>query len=128
MKYRKEPAELSTSSKYKRIPRSAMLIYTITAVIVFGLGIYHFTQPQGAWRSGITEVVYAALLLAAAYLVHWPKTILINLIVVVISFVIGIRHLIHGGGWKSGITELFLAIVLTLVAYLIYKHRKIQKV
>src|SRR4030042_6002836 len=110
MKYQKEPAELSTSSKYERIPRSAKLIYTITAIIVFGLGIYHFTQPEGAWRSGITEVLYAALLLAAAYFVHWPNTIVINLIVIVISFVLGVRHFIHGGGWKSGITELFLAI------------------
>jgi hypothetical protein len=124
MKDREEPVGSSTLSKYERIPRSAKLIFTIIAITVFSLGIYHFTQPEGAWRSGITEVLYAALLLTAAYLVHWPKTILINFIVVVISFVLGVRHLIHGGGWRSGIIELFIAIVLIWMAYIIYKHRK----
>lgn len=108
-----------------------MLIDTIVAIIVFGVGIYHFTQPNQAWRSGITEVIYATLLLIAAHLVNWPKAMLINLIAVVISLVLGFRHLIHGGGWKSGIMELFLAIILILVAYIIYKrrnHRNIKEV
>jgi len=128
MKDRKELTESSTSSKYERIPHSAMLIDTAIAIIVFGLGIYHFTQPDQAWRSGITEVLSAALLLTAAYLVHWPKAMVINLIVAGSSCFLGIRHLIHGGGWRSGITELFLATVLIAVAGIIYKYRKAKKV
>ena len=128
MKDRKELTEVIKSRKYERIPRSAILIDTIIAVIIFGFGIYHFTQPNQAWRSGITEVVYATLLITAAYLVHWPKTMVINLMAAVLSLGLGVRHLIHGGGWKSGITELFLAIVLILVAYVIYRHKKTKEV
>ena len=46
MKDRKELTESSTSRKYKRIPHSAMLIDTAVAIIVFGIGIYHFTKPN----------------------------------------------------------------------------------
>jgi len=127
MKEREELTDPSTSSKYERIPHSAVLINTTIAIIVSGLGIYHFTQPEGAWRSGITEVLCAALLLTAAYLVNWPKALLINLIVAAVSFGIGIRHLSHGGGWKSGVTELFLTVVLIAVAGIIYRHRKTRK-
>lgn len=128
MKDGKELTEFTKSSRYERVPRSAILIDTIIAIIIFGLGIYHFTQPNQAWRSGITEVVYATLLITAAYLVHWPKTMVINLIAAVLSLGLGVRHLIHGGGWRSGITELFLAIVLILVAYVIYRHKKTKEV
>lgn len=128
MKERKELPESSTLSEYEHIPRSAMFINTAIAIVVFGLGIYHFTQPDQAWRSGIIEVLSAALLLTAAYLVHRTKAMVINLIVAVLSFILGIRHLIHGGGWKSGVTELFLAIVLIAVVGIIYKYRKAKKV
>jgi len=127
MKNGKELTKVTKLSKYERIPRSAILIDTIIAVIIFGFGIYHFTQPNQAWRSGITEVVYATLLITAAYLVHWPKTMVINLMAAVLSLGLGVRHLIHGGGWKSGTTELFMAIVLILVAYVIYKHSEIKE-
>lgn len=127
MKDRRELTDSSTSSKCERIPRSAMLINTAIAIIVFGLGIYHFTQPKGAWRSGIIEVLSAVLLLTAAYVVHRTKAMVINLIVAAFSFILGIRHLIHGGGWKSGITELFLAIVLIAVVGIIYKYRKAKR-
>ena len=105
-----------------------MLIDTSIAIIFFGLGIYHFTQPNQAWRSDIAEVLSAALLVTAAYFVHWPKAMVINLIVALSSCFFGVRHLIHGGGWGSGITELLLAIVLIAVAGIIYKYGKAKKV
>ena len=128
MKGRKERTKSSVSRKYEHIPKSGMLIDTVIALIFLGLGIYHFTQPDQAWRSGTIEVLFAALLLTAAYLVHWTKAMVINLIVAVIICPLGIRHLTHGGGWRSGITELFIAVVLTLVAYIIYRHRGVKEV
>jgi len=127
MKERQELTASSTSRKYERIPHSAILINTIIAIIIFGVGIYHFTRPEGAWRSGITEVLCAASLVTAAYLVNWSKAMLINLIVAAVSLGMGVRHLSHGGGWKSGVTELFLTVVLIAVAGIIYRHRKAKK-
>jgi hypothetical protein len=127
MKEREELTGSSMSSKYGRIPHSAVLINTTVAIIVFGLGIYHFTRPEGAWRSGITEVLCAALLLTAAYMVNWSRAMLINLIVAAVSFGMGVRHLSHGGGWKSGVTELFLTVVLIAVVGIIYRYRKAKK-
>jgi len=117
----------SASSKQRRIPRSAMLIDTAIAIIAFGISLYHFTQPDQAWRSGTIEVLSTMLLLTAAYLVHRQKAMAINLIVALSLCVLGVRHLIHGGGWKSGTTELFFAIVLIGAAIMIYNFGKAKK-
>ncbi len=115
--------ESPSSNKRNRIPQVAIVIDTAIAIVFCGTGIYHFTQPNQAWRSGTIEVVSAALLITAAYLVDRTKAIVIQVVVLVTICALGIRHLIHGGGWRSGVTELFLASVLVAVAGAIYKHR-----
>lgn len=85
--------------------------------------MYHLTQPNQAWRSGTTELISAILLLIAAYLVSHLKAMVINLIVAVIIFSLGVRHLIYGGGWISGITELLFAALLVAAASMSYRDR-----
>ena len=113
----------SSSSGRSRILRVAILIDTAIAVIFSGTGIYHFTQPTQAWRSGTIEVVYASALMAAACLLGRTKAILIQVAVAVGIGALGIRHLIIGGGWRSGITELFLAVVLVAVTGMTCRHK-----
>jgi len=114
-----------TSSPGKRapIPRVAKGINTAIAVVLLGLSIYHYTQPNQAWRSGTTELVCALLLLTAAYLVSHMKAMVINLIVAVPVVALGIRHFISVTGWRSGIAELCFAVLLIIVAYTINKDR-----
>lgn len=123
MNSQKDSIESSSSNKRNRIPRVAILIDTAIAIVFCGTGSYHFTQPNQAWRSGTIEVVSAALLITAAYLVDRTKAMVIQVVVVVTICGLGIRHLIHGGGWRSGITELFLATVLVAVTGIICKHK-----
>ena len=124
MNSQKDRIESPGRDKGNRIARVAMLIDTTIAIVFCGIGSYHFTQPNQAWRSGTIEVVCAALLIIAAYLVDRTKAMVINLVVAMPICGIAIRHLIHGGGWRSGITELFLAIVLVVVAGIIHKPGK----
>lgn len=119
---------MSVPKKHQHISKYAMIIDTTIAIIFFCLGLYHFTQPDQAWRSGIAEVTSAALLLIAAYLVSRHTAMIINIIVAVIACSLGVRHLIHGGGWKSGISELLVIAVLISVAYTIYKHRNTKAI
>ena len=111
------------SNRHSRIPRVAILIDTAIAVIFCGTGLYHFTQPNQAWRSGTIEVVCAALLITAAYLVDRTKAMVIQVGVLVGICALGIRHLTIGGGWRSGITELFLAVLLVAVTGMTCRHR-----
>jgi hypothetical protein len=113
----------SGSGKRSHLPRTVRSINTAIALVLFGLSIYHYTQPNQAWRSGTTELVSALALLTAAYLVSHVKAIVINLIIVVPVITLGIRHLIHGGGWRSGIADLFFAVLLIAAAYIIYRDR-----
>lgn len=107
-------------NKRNRIPRVATLIDTATAVVFCGTGLYHFTQPHQAWRSGTIEVVCAALLVTAAYVLDRTKAMIIQVGVLVGICALGIRHLVIGGGWRSGVTELFLAIVLVAVTGMVH--------
>lgn len=118
---------MSKSKNYQHISKYGKIIDTTFAIIFFCLGLYHFTQPDHAWRSGIAEVTSAALLLLAAYHVSQSKAIIINIIVAVASCSLGVRHLIHGGGWRSGTVELFIAAILISVVYTTYIKRKAQK-
>ena len=113
----------SSSNRCSRIPRVAILIDTAIAVIFCGTGIYHFTQPNQAWRSGTIEVVCASALMAAACLLGRTKVMLIQVAVALGIGALGIRHLVIGGGWRSGITELFLAAVLVAVAGMTCRHK-----
>ena len=113
----------SGSNRYRRIPRAAILIDTAVAVIFCGTGIYHFTQPNQAWRSGTIEVVCASALMAAACLLGRTKAMLTQVAVAMGIGALGIRHLIIGGGWRSGITELFLAVVLVAVTGMTCRHK-----
>ena len=119
----KDPIASSSSNKRSRIPRAAILIDTAIAVVFCGTGLYHFTQPNQAWRSGTIEVVAAALLITAAYLVDRTRAMVIQVAVLVTICALGIRHLSIGGGWRSGTTELFLAIVLVAVTGTTYRHK-----
>ena len=126
MKILKERSGPSNHGNYPPIPRAARLINTLIAVVLCGLSIYHFTQPNEAWRSGITELVGALLLLAAAYCVSHKKAIVINLVAASGISVLGIRHLIHGEGWRAGITELLFVVLLVVAASMIYRDREKQ--
>ena len=101
-----------------------MLIDTTVSIVVCGIGVYHFTQPHQAWRSGTIELICSTLLLIAAHHVSRAKAVVINLIVAVPIFSLGIRHLIHGGGWLSGITELLFAVLLVTAAKIIHGYRE----
>jgi hypothetical protein len=107
-----------------RIPWPARLIDTAIAIVLSTLSGYHFTQPNQAWRSGIIELSAASLLLVAAHRVDHQKAMIINLVVAVEIFTLGIRHLIHGGGWGSGTTELFFALILVITARGIHKTKE----
>jgi hypothetical protein len=85
--------------------------------------MYHFTQPNEAWRSGTAELISAILLLTAVYYVSYTKAMVINLVIAVVISGLGIRHLIHGGGWASGITELLFAVLLVTAANMVYRNR-----
>lgn len=124
MKILKERIGPSSSGEGAHIPRAARCINTAIAIVLCGLSIYHYTQPNQAWRSGTTELVSALALLIAAYLVSHVKAIVINLIVAIPVVSLGVRHLIHGGGWGSGITELFFAVLLIAAAYIIYRDKR----
>ena len=123
-KSQKNQTESSGSGNCNRIPPSAIFIDNAVSIVLCGLGIYHFTQPHQAWRSGIIELLCSMLLLTAAYRVSRAKAVVINLIVAVPIFSLGIRHLIHGGGWLSGITELFFAALLITAANIIHRYRE----
>lgn len=110
--------------KHSPIPRAVRYVNTLIAIVLFGLSAYHLTQPNEAWRSGLTEIVSAILLLIAAYRVSHVKTLAINLIVACLAIALGIRHLIYGGGWRSGITELFFSTLLITTVYIIFRDRK----
>ena len=127
MNIQKDPIESPGFNKRNRIPRVATLIDTAIAILFCGTGLYHFTQPNQAWRSGTIEVVSAALLITAAYLVDRTKAMVIQVVVLVTICALGIRHLVLGGGWRSGVTELFLAIVLVAVTGTVYRHKPAKR-
>ena len=110
--------------KQTPIPKVARCINTLIAIVLSALSAYHFTQPNEAWRSGVTEISSALLLLIAGYCVSHMKATVINLIVAVLAMALGIRHLIYGGGWKSGISELLFSALLIIIACIIFRDRK----
>jgi hypothetical protein len=113
----------SGSSKSAHIPRAVSFINTAIAVVLFGISMYHYTQPNEAWRSGTTELIVAILLLTAAYLVSHVIAMVINLMVAIVISGLGVRHLIYGGGWGSGTTELIFAVLLVAAASRIFRNR-----
>ena len=123
MNIQKDPIESPGFNKRNRIPRVATLIDTAIAILFCGTGLYHFTQPNQAWRSGTIEVACAALLITAAYIVDRTKAMVIQVGVLVGICALGIRHLVIGGGWRSGITELSLAVVLVTVTGMTCRHK-----
>ena len=123
-KRQKNRTDSSISGKCNRIPPTAIFIDTAVSIIVCGIGVYHFTRPHQAWRSGIIELICSILLFTAAYHVSRAKAVAINLIVAVPIISLGIRHLIHGGGWMSGITELLSAALLVTAANVIHRFRE----
>jgi hypothetical protein len=108
-------------SKVPKIPRS---INTVMALVLNGFGIYHYTQPDAAWRSGTIEVVTASCLVTAAFLVPLKTAMVINLVFSVFLIGLGIRHCAIGGGWVSGSTELVFAALLIYGAVIISRKRK----
>jgi hypothetical protein len=113
---------LSGSNEGANIPRAATGINILIAIVSVMLGVYHLTQPEGAWRSGLIEIACAIALIVAAYVFTPLKAILTNLIIAAGFSVLGIRHIIHGGGWRSGVTELAFAVLLIIAASLIYHN------
>lgn len=110
--------------KRRAIPKIARYLNTAMAVVLYVLGIYHYTQPNAAWRSGTIETVTASLLLVAAYFASSVVAMVINFSFTVILVALGIRHAAIGGGWVSGTVELLFAVILFTNAVIIYKARK----
>ena len=123
MKISKKRIGPSSSGKCAHIPRAARRINTAIAIVLCGIGLYHLTQPNEAWRSGTIELVSAMLLLTAAYRVSYVKAMVTNIVVAVGISALGVRHLIYGGGWGSGITELLFAVILVAAASMIHRDR-----
>jgi len=123
MNSHKDQVESSGSNTRHRIPRVAIIIDTAIAIVFCGTGLYHFTQPNQAWRSGTIEVVCAASLIAAAYVVNRTMAMLIQTAVALGICALGIRHLMHWEGWRSGSIELLLAAVLVAVTVITYRHK-----
>ena len=121
MASQKNRFESSRSGEYSRIPRTAKLIDTMISAVLSGIGLYHLTQPNQAWRSGITELFCTVLLLTAAHRVSPRKASVMNLVVAVPICSLGIRHVIHGGGWVSGIAQLLFAVLLVVAAIMIHR-------
>jgi hypothetical protein len=123
MKTSKKRIGPSSAGKYAHVPRAVRFINIAIAIVLFGTSVYHFTQPNEAWRSGTAELISAILLLTAAYHVSHVKGMVIDLVIAVVISGLGIRHLIHGGGWVSGITELLFAVLLVTAANMVYRNR-----
>lgn len=114
---------LKKPGNHARVPGIAQALDSAIALVLLALSIYHFTQPGRAWRSGITELVCFAALLAAAFLVPRVFAIALNLAMAVVVAGLGVRHLISVKGWRSGIVELFFVLLLLAVAYIIYRDK-----
>jgi hypothetical protein len=106
-----------------RVPKIARYLNNVMAFVLIVLGIYHFTQPNAAWRSGTLESVTAISLLTAAYLVPPLAAIVINCCLAVIMTGLGIRHIAIGGGWVSGSIELLFAAAIVVSSIIIYKNK-----
>jgi hypothetical protein len=119
-----KPTEPAGPGKATSTARLARYINTGIAVVLTGLSIYHYTQPNQAWRSGTAEICSAAVLIAAAYLFPRMIAMAANILVAIVACGLGIRHLIHGGGWRSGTVELLFAVLLVVVAVMIYWSRR----
>ena len=119
--------ESSGSNKHGHIPLVARLIDSMVSIIICGIGIYHLTQPNQAWRSGAIELFCAVLLLIAACRVSCVKAVVMNLVVAGPLCFLGVRHLIHGGGWESGVTELVFAVLLVTAANMVHRARNTRR-
>jgi hypothetical protein len=106
------------------ISKTPRYLNTAMAVVLYGLGIYHYTQPDAAWRSGTIETLTATSLLVAAFLVPPGIAIVINVVFAIGIIALGIRHISFGGGYVSGSIELIFAVLLIWSAVLISKQRK----
>jgi hypothetical protein len=111
--------------KLSHVPQIPRYINTMMALALYGFGIYHYTQPDAAWRSGTIEVVTASSLLVAVTIVPLKAAMIINLVFSVFIIGLGIRHCVIGGGWISGSTELVIAVLLIYGAIRIVKARKV---
>jgi hypothetical protein len=118
-----KPVGFFNSSRFYRVPRAARWINTGIALVLFVISMYHFTQPNAAWRSGITELSVAVLLFTAVYFVPQTVTIVINLVMAVVVTGLGVRHVIHGGGQVSGSIELIFAVLLVVAARAVYRDK-----
>lgn len=123
MEMRQDGLEEARSGRPRRVPRAVACIDTAVAGLFTAAGIYHFTQPDRAWRSGAIEVTCAAALLVAAWLLGRRPAMAVQVLVAAGITALGIRHLVMGGGWKSGSMELVMAVVLVGAAVLIFRHR-----
>ena len=123
MEPREEGLEEARSGRRRRLPRAVACIDTAAAVLFTMAGIYHFTQPNQAWRSGAIEVTCAAALMVAARVLGPGLAAAVHVAVALGITALGIRHLVMGGGWRSGAMELVMAAVLLGAVVLILRHR-----
>ena len=86
----------------------------------------------GGWRSGVTELCFAALVGTLVYLAFRARQesspakyrrfslalVIINIIIAVILLFLSVYHFTHEG-LRSGIIESTLAVVLSIIAYLL---------
>jgi hypothetical protein len=115
---------IQKDTTWARAPKAVRYFNAGIAGVLYVLGIYHYTQPDAAWRSGTIEIVTASCLLAAVYLLPLKAAAVINIIFSLMLTVLGIRHAAIGGGWISGTIELIFAGVLVYGAVMINRKRK----
>jgi hypothetical protein len=114
---------LNGNGQHAHLPWVARGIDTAITLVLLCLSIYHFTQPNRAWRPGTTELVCTVVLLTAAYLVPHVIVIGLNLLMAVVVTFLGVRHLVSVTGWRSGTIELVFVLLLLTVAFIIYKDK-----
>jgi hypothetical protein len=108
------------------IPKITSYLNSVMALVLIILGIYHFTQPNAAWRSGTLESLFAILLLTAAWLASPSVAVIMNACVAAVMAGLGIRHVAIGGGWVSGSIELLFAAVLVTSIVIICKKTNVK--
>lgn len=113
--------------------RLPFILLAIVIILNFSAGLYHLTH--GGIGSGITELVFTAILLITGYLVlkTYPCGKQAHLVLLVSTSILGtmalvlfglsIYHFTHQGP-RSGTVEMLMALLLALIIYFFRKPVK----
>ncbi|MCR4392902.1 MAG: hypothetical protein NUV31_00870 [Dehalococcoidales bacterium] len=121
-----------TSASFNRY-RLPFILLAIVIILNFSAGFYHLTH--GGIGSGITELVFTAILLFTGYLVlkTYPGGRPAHLVFLLSTSILGtmalvlfglsIYHFTHQGP-RSGTVEMLMALLLALIIYFFRKPVK----